>query len=52
MTDRPPVDDPIEAVAQLDEPNRRRLYDLVATSRESVSRDDGAAALEIGRAHV
>ncbi len=49
MTDRPQVDDPIEAIALLEEPNRRRLFDLVATSRESVSRDDGAAALGISR---
>jgi predicted ArsR family transcriptional regulator len=41
--------DPVEAVAFLDEPNRRRLYDLVAASRESVSRDDAAAALGISR---
>ena len=41
--------DPIETVAMLDEPNRRHLYDHVAASRESVSRDDAAAALGISR---
>ncbi len=49
MTKRPKVDDPIEAVAQLDEPNRRHLYDLVTTSREPISRSDAAAALRISR---
>lgn len=41
--------DPIEAVALLDEPHRRRLYDLVTAGRESISRDDAAAALGISR---
>lgn len=49
MTKKPPVDDPIEAVALLEEPNRQRLYGLVAASREPVSRDDAAAALGISR---
>lgn len=43
------MDDSIEAVAMLDEPNRRALYDLVAASPERVSRDDAAAALGISR---
>jgi predicted ArsR family transcriptional regulator len=43
------VDNAIETVALLDEPNRHRLYDLVAASREPVGRDDAAAALGISR---
>jgi predicted ArsR family transcriptional regulator len=39
----------VAAVALLDEPTRRRLYDLVTTSDESVGRDDAAAALGISR---
>jgi predicted ArsR family transcriptional regulator len=46
---KPAVDDPIEAVALLEEPNRQRLYDLVAASREPVGRDDAAGALGISR---
>jgi predicted ArsR family transcriptional regulator len=49
MTKKPAVDDPIEAVALLEEPNRQHLYDLVATSREPVGRDEAAAALGISR---
>ncbi len=45
----PVVADAIEAVAQLGEPNRQRLYDLVATSREPVGRDDAATALGMSR---
>jgi predicted ArsR family transcriptional regulator len=39
----------IEAVALLDEPSRRRLYDLVASRHEAVGRDDAAAALGMSR---
>ncbi|MGZ6295371.1 MAG: helix-turn-helix transcriptional regulator [Candidatus Limnocylindrales bacterium] len=49
MTSRPALDQPIEAVALLDEPNRWRLYELVATSRAPVGRDDAVAALGISR---
>jgi predicted ArsR family transcriptional regulator len=49
MTEPIRAGDPIEAVALLEEPNRRHLYDLVAASHESVSRDDAAAALAISR---
>lgn len=49
MTKRPGVDDPIEAVALLDEPNRRYLYELVVVGREPVGRDEAAAALGISR---
>lgn len=43
------VADSIRAVALLAEPNRQRLYDLVATGRGAVGRDDAAAALGISR---
>lgn len=49
MMQTPAVDDPVEAVALLEEPNRQRLYDLVAASHEPVGRDDAAAALGISR---
>lgn len=49
MTKKPAVDDPIEAVALLEEPNRQHLYDLVVASPEPVGRDDAAAALGISR---
>jgi predicted ArsR family transcriptional regulator len=39
----------ISAVAALDEPTRRRLYDYVVRQPEPVSRDDTAAALELPR---
>lgn len=43
------VDDPIGSVALLQEPNRARLYDLVARAGEPVGRDEAAAALGITR---
>jgi predicted ArsR family transcriptional regulator len=49
MTKKPTVEDPIEAVALLEEPNRQRLYDLVVASHAPVGRDDAAAALGISR---
>src|ERR687894_1828952 len=39
----------IPAVAALDEPTRRRLYDYVVRQPEPVGRDDAAAALELPR---
>ena len=39
----------ISAVAALDEPTRRRLYDYVVRQPEPVGRDDAAAALELPR---
>jgi Predicted transcriptional regulator len=48
MTRNARVDDPIASVALLDDPNRRRLYDLVARAGEPVGRDE-AAALGISR---
>jgi predicted ArsR family transcriptional regulator len=41
--------DPVQAIAQLDEPNRRRLYDLVVGSGEPVGRDEAAGSLRISR---
>ncbi|WP_328456151.1 helix-turn-helix transcriptional regulator [Amycolatopsis sp. NBC_00438] len=42
----------LAAVAALDEPTRRRLYDYVVRQPEPVSRDDVAAALSVPRATV
>ncbi|MDQ4094393.1 MAG: helix-turn-helix domain-containing protein [Actinomycetota bacterium] len=44
-----PWEDQISAVAALDEPTRRRLYDYVVREPDPVSRDDAAAALELPR---
>ena len=49
MTKKSPVGDPIEAIALLEEPNRRRLFDLATASREPIGRDDAAMALGISR---
>jgi predicted ArsR family transcriptional regulator len=49
MTKQRAVSDSLEAVALLDEPNRRRLYELVTVSREPISRDEAAAELGISR---
>jgi predicted ArsR family transcriptional regulator len=40
----------VSAVAALDEPTRRRLYDYVVRQSESVSRDDAATAMQLPRA--
>jgi predicted ArsR family transcriptional regulator len=40
----------IRAVALLDEPVRRHLYEVVAASRDAVNRDDAAAAAGVSRA--
>ncbi|MFF9864667.1 helix-turn-helix transcriptional regulator [Streptomyces sp. NPDC013953] len=39
----------VSAIAALDEPTRRRLYDHVVRRQEPVSRDDAAAALGLAR---
>jgi predicted ArsR family transcriptional regulator len=39
----------ISAVAALDDPTRRRLYDYVVSQPDPVSRDEAAAALELPR---
>ncbi len=44
-----PEDTQVAAVAALDEPTRRRLYDHVVRQGEPVSRDDAAAALDVPR---
>lgn len=49
MTTKPSPADPIDAIALLEEPNRRRLYELVVTSPDAVGRDDAAAALDMSR---
>ncbi|MEU6525374.1 helix-turn-helix domain-containing protein [Streptomyces sp. NPDC046924] len=42
-------DQDVSAIAALDEPTRRRLYDYVVREPEPVSRDDAAAALGLAR---
>jgi predicted ArsR family transcriptional regulator len=49
MTTRHAASDPIEAIGVLNEPRRRRLYELVAASPEPIGRDDAAATLEMSR---
>jgi len=41
--------DPVAAIAALQEPTRRRLYEHVVARDEPVSRDEAADALDIGR---
>src|SRR6187401_444958 len=46
-----PIDDrDIEAIALLDEPVRRRLYEWLIAQSGSVSRDEAAAGVKISRA--
>lgn len=47
-----PLPDPVSAVATLDEPTRRRLYEHVTRHDAPVGRDELAAALELPRATV
>ena len=49
MTNEAAVADTIGAIALLDEPNRRRLYEFVSDNREAVGRDDAAAEIGISR---
>lgn len=42
----------VSAVAALDEPTRRRLYDHVARTQDPVSRDEAAEALDLARTTV
>ncbi len=49
MSDEPALHDPIAQIGVLAEPNRQRLYDLVAGSPEPVGRDDAATALAMSR---
>ena len=45
----PPADQDITAVASLAEPTRRRVYDLVATARTGLTRDDVAHLATLAR---
>ncbi|HEX7474226.1 MAG TPA: helix-turn-helix domain-containing protein, partial [Candidatus Limnocylindrales bacterium] len=49
MNEGPAPADPVRAIAALDEPTRRRLYEYVAGRDEPVGRDEAAEALGIGR---
>ncbi len=49
MTKQSSVENAVGAVALLDEPKRRQLYQLVAASGSLVGRDEAAAALGISR---
>ena len=44
--------DPVSAIATLDEPKRRQLYDYVALRHDGVGRDEAAAASGMSRARV
>src|SRR5690349_12430185 len=48
-TDRSAREDAVAAVALLDEPNRRRLYEYVTSSPTPVGREAAATALGLGR---
>ncbi|MCR3754362.1 helix-turn-helix transcriptional regulator [Lentzea californiensis] len=41
--------DPVAAVAALDEPTRRRLYDFVVRQTSPISKDEAAQAVELAR---
>jgi predicted ArsR family transcriptional regulator len=49
VTKQSPVEDPVRALALLDDPKRRRLYEFVAASDTPVGRDEAAAELGISR---
>ena len=49
MTTRPTQNDQVAAIALLDEPNRRQLYEVVVASHAPVGRDEAAAAAGISR---
>jgi predicted ArsR family transcriptional regulator len=49
VTDKRSPVDPIGAIALLEEPNRRRLYDLVVAGRHAVGRDEAASTLGMSR---
>lgn len=49
MAPTSPGRDPIAALALLDEPNRRRLYEVVVASHGEVGRDEAAAAAGLAR---
>ena len=49
MTSQVVRPDPVAAIALLDEPKRRRLYEYVTARKEPVGRDEAAGAIGIGR---
>ena len=49
MTNDSEIADPVGTIALLDEPTRRRVFDFVSSTQESVGRDDVAAELGISR---
>lgn len=49
MANRDQAPDPVTAIAALQEPTRRRLYELVLEREGGISRDEAADALAIGR---
>ncbi len=49
MRSRPTVQDPIAAIALLDEPKRRGLYAFVVASHQAVGLDESAAAFGMSR---
>jgi len=49
MTNDTRIEDQVASIALLDEPTRRRVFELASTSRDAVSRDDVAAELGISR---
>lgn len=49
MTTDPNIPDPVSAIATLGEPNRRQLYEYVASRREGVGRDEAAGATGMRR---
>jgi len=48
-TDQSPREAAVAAIALLDEPNRRRLYEYVTSRPDAVGRDEAAAAIGLGR---
>ena len=49
MKDSPAAEDAVRAIALLDEPNRRRVFDFVTASSGPAGRDDTAAELGMSR---
>ena len=49
MTKTPAIDDPVDAIALLHDPNRRRLYQLISDATGPIGRDAAASALGISR---
>jgi predicted ArsR family transcriptional regulator len=49
MTTDPNLPDPVRAIATLDEPKRRQLYEYVVSRHDGVGRDEAAAATGMSR---